>query len=151
MDEYFKYIKSLEKEVDEFETQKLDLLNEYDLLLQECVSNDIMCKILRSLNDIDQYSEFSCTYLDKTKECQLQVATGLADHRIGSSPNSQFKWQPDWQFTELAVHRIRSSSGNRICSSLNLQFKWKPDWQFTELAIQVATGLAVHRISSSPN
>ncbi|GKF60566.1 hypothetical protein Tco_0177352, partial [Tanacetum coccineum] len=40
-----KYVESLEKEIDELESNKAELSNMYDLLLQECVSNDIMCFI----------------------------------------------------------------------------------------------------------
>ncbi|GJR49774.1 putative reverse transcriptase domain-containing protein [Tanacetum coccineum] len=37
-----KYVESLEKEIDELESDKAELSNMYDLLLQECVSNDVM-------------------------------------------------------------------------------------------------------------
>ncbi|GJY23524.1 retrovirus-related pol polyprotein from transposon TNT 1-94 [Tanacetum coccineum] len=36
-----KYVKSLEKEIDELETNKAEFSNMYDMLLQECVSNDL--------------------------------------------------------------------------------------------------------------
>ncbi|GKF75561.1 hypothetical protein Tco_0225005 [Tanacetum coccineum] len=38
-----KYVESLEKEVDELESDKAEFLNMYDMLLQEYVSNDVMC------------------------------------------------------------------------------------------------------------
>ncbi|GJW45688.1 retrovirus-related pol polyprotein from transposon TNT 1-94 [Tanacetum coccineum] len=37
-----KYIESLEKEIDELESDKAEFSNMYDLLLQECVSQDVM-------------------------------------------------------------------------------------------------------------
>ncbi|GJV53268.1 retrovirus-related pol polyprotein from transposon TNT 1-94 [Tanacetum coccineum] len=44
--------------------------NEYDLLLQEFVSKDIMCSVLHSLADIDEQTELQCLYLEKIKECE---------------------------------------------------------------------------------
>ncbi|GJS53731.1 hypothetical protein Tco_0627093 [Tanacetum coccineum] len=36
-------VKSLEKEIDELESEKADFSNIYDLLLEECVSKDVTC------------------------------------------------------------------------------------------------------------
>ncbi|GJR17088.1 retrovirus-related pol polyprotein from transposon TNT 1-94 [Tanacetum coccineum] len=41
MHEDYEYVKSLEKEVDELESEKADFSNIYDLLLEECVSKDL--------------------------------------------------------------------------------------------------------------
>nr|GEV32207.1 hypothetical protein [Tanacetum cinerariifolium] len=38
-----KYVESLEKEVDELESNKAEFSNMYDMILQESVSNDVMC------------------------------------------------------------------------------------------------------------
>ncbi|GJS99043.1 hypothetical protein Tco_0820213 [Tanacetum coccineum] len=38
-----KYVESLENEIDELESDKVEFSNMYDMLLQECVSNDVMC------------------------------------------------------------------------------------------------------------
>ncbi|GJY48949.1 hypothetical protein Tco_0438905 [Tanacetum coccineum] len=59
------YVQSLEKEVDELESEKAEFSKEYDLLLQECVSKDIMCSILQYLVDIDEQTELQCLYLEK--------------------------------------------------------------------------------------
>ncbi|GJZ90887.1 hypothetical protein Tco_0662814 [Tanacetum coccineum] len=48
-----KYVESLEKEVDKLESDKVEFSNMYDMLLQECVSNDVMCSYLHSLSDLD--------------------------------------------------------------------------------------------------
>ncbi|GJT27921.1 hypothetical protein Tco_0908196 [Tanacetum coccineum] len=68
-----KYVESLEKEIDELKSDKADFLNMYDLLLQECVSNDVMCSYLHSLSDIDDHTELQCLYLHKVKECDYLV------------------------------------------------------------------------------
>ncbi|GJY21841.1 hypothetical protein Tco_0394407 [Tanacetum coccineum] len=67
-----KYIESLEKEIDELESNKADFSNMYDLLLQECVSKDVMCSYLHSLSDLDAHTELQCLYLNKVKECECK-------------------------------------------------------------------------------
>ncbi|GJW25778.1 retrovirus-related pol polyprotein from transposon TNT 1-94 [Tanacetum coccineum] len=43
--------------------------NMYDMLLQECVSNDVMCSYLHSLSNLDAHTKLQCLYLHKVKEC----------------------------------------------------------------------------------
>ncbi|GJV45884.1 hypothetical protein Tco_1430420 [Tanacetum coccineum] len=64
------YVESLEKEIDELESNKAEFSNMYDILLQECVSNDIMCSYLHSLSDLDAHAELQCLYVHKVKECE---------------------------------------------------------------------------------
>ncbi|GJV43431.1 hypothetical protein Tco_1427967 [Tanacetum coccineum] len=45
-----KYVESLEKEIDELESDKVEFSNMYDIILQEYVSNDVMCSYLHSLS-----------------------------------------------------------------------------------------------------
>nr|GEV05278.1 hypothetical protein [Tanacetum cinerariifolium] len=42
----------------------------YDILLQECMSNDVTCSYLHSLSDLDAHSELQCLYIHKGKECK---------------------------------------------------------------------------------
>ncbi|GKB99520.1 retrovirus-related pol polyprotein from transposon TNT 1-94 [Tanacetum coccineum] len=65
-----KYVESLEKEISELESDKAEFSNMYDMLLQEYVSNDVMCSYLHSLSDLDAHSELQCLYLHKVKECE---------------------------------------------------------------------------------
>ncbi|GJW61388.1 hypothetical protein Tco_0110723 [Tanacetum coccineum] len=58
------------KFVHELESDKADFSNMYDLLLQECVSQDVMCSYLHSLSDLDAHTELQCLYLHKVKECE---------------------------------------------------------------------------------
>ncbi|GJS50405.1 retrovirus-related pol polyprotein from transposon TNT 1-94 [Tanacetum coccineum] len=62
-----KYVESLEKEFDELKYDKAQFSNIYDMLLQECVSNDVMCSYLHSLSDLDAHTELQCLYLHKVK------------------------------------------------------------------------------------
>ncbi|GJU29261.1 hypothetical protein Tco_1172850 [Tanacetum coccineum] len=64
MFEDLEYVQSLENEVDELESEKANFSNEYDLLLLECVSNDIMCAIICSFDNLDEYSKMACNYLE---------------------------------------------------------------------------------------
>ncbi|GJS08372.1 retrovirus-related pol polyprotein from transposon TNT 1-94 [Tanacetum coccineum] len=70
MHEDYEYVKSLEQEVDELESEKADFSNIYDLLLKECVSKDVTCSYLHSLSDLNTYAELQCMYLHKVKECE---------------------------------------------------------------------------------
>ncbi|GKD83890.1 hypothetical protein Tco_1350729 [Tanacetum coccineum] len=49
-----KYDESLEDEIDELEYDKAKFSNMYDMLLQECVSKDVMCSYLKSSSDLDE-------------------------------------------------------------------------------------------------
>ncbi|GJS70772.1 hypothetical protein Tco_0703613 [Tanacetum coccineum] len=64
------YVQSLEKELEELQSDKTEFSNEYDLLLQECLSKDILYVALSSMADIDEYSEMACKFLEKVKECE---------------------------------------------------------------------------------
>ncbi|GKD69621.1 hypothetical protein Tco_1323711, partial [Tanacetum coccineum] len=65
-----KYVESLEHEIDKLKSDKAKFSNMYDILLQECVSNDVMCFYLHSLSDLDAHTELQCLYLHKVKECE---------------------------------------------------------------------------------
>nr|GEY42166.1 hypothetical protein [Tanacetum cinerariifolium] len=64
-----KYVESLEKEIDELESDKAEFSNMYDMILQECVSNEVMCTYLLSLFDLYALAKLQCLYLHKVKEC----------------------------------------------------------------------------------
>ncbi|GKA10761.1 retrovirus-related pol polyprotein from transposon TNT 1-94 [Tanacetum coccineum] len=65
-----KYVESLEDELDELESDKAEFSNMYDMLLQECVSKDVMCSYLQSSSDLDEITELQCLYLHKVRECE---------------------------------------------------------------------------------
>nr|GEV30002.1 retrovirus-related Pol polyprotein from transposon TNT 1-94 [Tanacetum cinerariifolium] len=59
------YVEYLEKEIDELEYDKAEFSNMYDMILQECVSKDVMCSYLMSLSYLDALDELQCLYLHK--------------------------------------------------------------------------------------
>ncbi|GJY39895.1 hypothetical protein Tco_0426259, partial [Tanacetum coccineum] len=70
MHEDFEYVKSLKQEIDKLESEKADFSNIYDLLLEECVSKDVICSYLHSLSELDAFTQLQCLYLHKVKECE---------------------------------------------------------------------------------
>nr|GEU96583.1 hypothetical protein [Tanacetum cinerariifolium] len=64
-----KYVESLEKEIDKLESDKAEFLNMYDMILQECVSNEVTCTYFLSLSNLDMLAELQCLYPHKVKEC----------------------------------------------------------------------------------
>ncbi|GJT18703.1 retrovirus-related pol polyprotein from transposon TNT 1-94 [Tanacetum coccineum] len=84
---YLKYVEYLEDEIDELESDKAEFSNMYDMLLQECVSNDIMCSYLQSSSDLDEITELQCLYLHKVRECdclaqKLSEQTEFQQHKL---------------------------------------------------------------------
>nr|GEW12031.1 retrovirus-related Pol polyprotein from transposon TNT 1-94 [Tanacetum cinerariifolium] len=64
-----KYVESLENEINKLESDKAEFSNMYDMILQECVSNEVMCTYFLSLYDLDALAKLQCLYLHKVKEC----------------------------------------------------------------------------------
>ncbi|GJW82134.1 hypothetical protein Tco_0146109 [Tanacetum coccineum] len=102
-----KYVQSIENEVDDLkmeiddlksqlEHEKTDFLKGDDLLMQEFLSRDFCCVILLSLDDIDEYSEMACKYLEKIKEC------GHLEHEL----SKRHKQNHDKSFAQLEKHCI---------------------------------------------
>nr|GEU79771.1 retrovirus-related Pol polyprotein from transposon TNT 1-94 [Tanacetum cinerariifolium] len=63
------YVESLKNEIEKLESDKAEFSNMYDMILQESVSNEVMCTYLLSLSDLDVLAELQCLYLHKVKEC----------------------------------------------------------------------------------
>ncbi|GJR78202.1 retrovirus-related pol polyprotein from transposon TNT 1-94 [Tanacetum coccineum] len=62
MNDDLEYVNSLEKELDELESEKADFSNIYDLLLEECVSKDVTCSYLHSLSDLNANTELQSVF-----------------------------------------------------------------------------------------
>ncbi|GKA22406.1 retrovirus-related pol polyprotein from transposon TNT 1-94 [Tanacetum coccineum] len=98
-----KYVQSLKKEVDELQTDKNKFSKEYNLLLQECVSKDNMCYILRSFKSHDEKTESQCLYLVKIKECEC-LAIELSKRTKNVSKQDYNKLSKS--FSNLGQHLI---------------------------------------------
>nr|GEU39296.1 hypothetical protein [Tanacetum cinerariifolium] len=62
-----KCVESLKKEIDELESDKAEFSNMYDMILQECMYNEVMCTYLLSLSDLDALAELQCYVSIKSK------------------------------------------------------------------------------------
>ncbi|GKD85015.1 hypothetical protein Tco_1356169 [Tanacetum coccineum] len=66
----FAFVHELKKEMHADLKYVESLKNEIDMLLKECVSNDVMCSYLHLLSDLDAHTELQCLYPHKIKECE---------------------------------------------------------------------------------
>ncbi|GJY82654.1 hypothetical protein Tco_0496030 [Tanacetum coccineum] len=98
-----KYVESLENEINELESDKAEFSNMYDMLLQECVSNDVICSYLHSLFDLDAHSELQCLYLHKVKECECLAQKLL---KQTESVNKEVYTELLRSFAKLEKHSI---------------------------------------------
>ncbi|GJX62746.1 hypothetical protein Tco_0295646 [Tanacetum coccineum] len=104
-----KYVESLEKEVDELEYDKAEFSNMYDMLLQECVSNDVMCSYLHSLSDLDAHTELQFLYLHKVKECMYRIDSSTIQTRAPQLPQTYRNTNPRVSTSTGAAHRTNVS------------------------------------------
>nr|GEZ85487.1 retrovirus-related Pol polyprotein from transposon TNT 1-94 [Tanacetum cinerariifolium] len=81
-----KYIESLKKETNELEFDKAEFSDMYDVILQECMSKDVVSSYLQSLSDLDALAELQCMYLHKVKECD-RLAQKLSKQTESVSKN----------------------------------------------------------------
>ncbi|GKA14040.1 hypothetical protein Tco_0693686 [Tanacetum coccineum] len=103
MHEDLKYVESFVKEINDLESDKAEFSNMYDIQLQECVSNDVMCSYLHSLSDLDAHSELQFLYLHKVKECEC-LAQKLSKQTDSVSKEVYTKLLRS--FTKLEKHLI---------------------------------------------
>nr|GEX15159.1 integrase, catalytic region, zinc finger, CCHC-type, peptidase aspartic, catalytic [Tanacetum cinerariifolium] len=107
-----KYVESLEKEIDELESDKAEFSNMYDMILQESVSNDVMCSYLLSLSDLDALAELQCLYLHKVKECDC-LAQKLSNQT--ESVSKEVHTELLQRFAKLEKHLISLEIASQKC------------------------------------
>ncbi|GKB37102.1 hypothetical protein Tco_0882044 [Tanacetum coccineum] len=104
------YVQSLTKEIDELEYDKSDFSNIYDLLLQECISKDVMCSYLHSLSDLNAHTELKCLYRHKIKECECLAEKLSKQTKNGLESVSVWRIQGVGygvlEFLRARIHRI---------------------------------------------
>nr|GFA19596.1 hypothetical protein [Tanacetum cinerariifolium] len=91
-----KNVKSLEKEIDELESEKAEFSDMYDVILQDCVSKDVMCSYLQPLSDSDTLAELQCMILELKKLIEKGKGTSMDTKfdrpSVVRQPNAQ--WIP---------------------------------------------------------
>ncbi|GJT99189.1 hypothetical protein Tco_1094707 [Tanacetum coccineum] len=140
MHEDYEYVKSLEKEVDELESEKADFSNIYDLLLEECVSKDVTCSYLHSLSDLNAYAELQCLYLHKVKECEclaqkLSKQTESVNKEVHNNLLKSFsKLEKHSISLELALQQCKEQmKNNSVCKENKSNVFRKEHEQYHEI------------------
>ncbi|GJT85304.1 hypothetical protein Tco_1067021 [Tanacetum coccineum] len=140
MHEDYEYVKSLEKEVDELESEKADFSNIYDLLLEECVSKDVICSYLHSLSDLNAHTELQCLYLHKVKECEclaikLSKQTESVNKEVHNNLLKSFsKLEKHSISLELALQQCKEQmKNNSVCKETGSNVFRKEREQYHEI------------------
>ncbi|GJW93458.1 hypothetical protein Tco_0173130 [Tanacetum coccineum] len=98
--------------VDKIEYEKSNFSNEFDLLLQECDSKDIMCSYLHSLVDIDEQTKLQSLYLDKIEECKrLKIELSKQTKHVGKQEYNELLIF----FSKLEQHSISLEHALQNC------------------------------------
>ncbi|GJY08219.1 retrovirus-related pol polyprotein from transposon TNT 1-94 [Tanacetum coccineum] len=113
------YVQSLEKEIDELEYDKDDFSNIYDLLLQECILEYVMCSYLHSLSDLDAHSELQCLYLHKSKNVNVLQKSFLNKLKMPKLKSNQMKDKVMLNNSQLKFKKIELEDHHRISSISN--------------------------------
>ncbi|GJV37198.1 hypothetical protein Tco_1409675 [Tanacetum coccineum] len=135
-----KYVESLEKEIDELESDKAEFSNMYDLLLQECVSKDVMCSYLHSLSEIDAHAELQCLYVHKVKECEclaqkLSKQTKTVSKEVYNELSQSFTKLEKYSISlELALQQCKEQMKNdKVCNVTSSNVFQKEREQYHEI------------------
>nr|GEV55052.1 integrase, catalytic region, zinc finger, CCHC-type, peptidase aspartic, catalytic [Tanacetum cinerariifolium] len=118
-----KYVETLKKEIDELESDKAEFSDMYDVILQECVSKDVMCSYLMSLSDLDALDELQCLYLHKVKECdclaqKLSTQTEYVSKKVHTKLLQRFaKLEKHSISLEIALQKCKEQVKNdTVCN-----------------------------------
>ncbi|GJX81780.1 hypothetical protein Tco_0331261 [Tanacetum coccineum] len=119
MNDDLEYVNSLEKELDELESEKADFSNIYDLLLEECVSKDVTCSYLHSL--------YACIYKVKAVYVLAQKLSKQTDllirrliHKTSVSRPQIKVYQVKDKIVQLILFIVDSGCTKHITGNLKL-------------------------------
>ncbi|GJR42090.1 integrase, catalytic region, zinc finger, CCHC-type containing protein [Tanacetum coccineum] len=90
-----KYVESLEKEVDELESDKSEFSNMYDMLLQECVSKDVVKDLMKNVKEKSVETTF-----DKPSVVRQPNALKDSTHQVLGKTGSFFSSLERKSFTQ---------------------------------------------------
>nr|GFB78661.1 hypothetical protein [Tanacetum cinerariifolium] len=87
------------------------------MILQECVSNDVMCSYLLSLSNLDALDELQCLYLHKVKECDC-LAQKLSKQT--ESVSKEVHTELLQHFAKLEKHSVSLELDLQKCKEQNI-------------------------------
>ncbi|GJX04956.1 hypothetical protein Tco_0190872 [Tanacetum coccineum] len=160
MHEDFEYVESLEKEIDELESEKADFSNIYDLLLEECVSKDVICSYLHSLSDLNAHTGLQCLYLHKVKECeclaqklskQLNLSVNKTNVSDGSSKQVTQQNLPQNRKQAEIHSNVLKPGMYRIATSTTQNREAAPFLNVQMTSVHISSGLVLHQMTSDHN
>ncbi|GJS65604.1 retrovirus-related pol polyprotein from transposon TNT 1-94 [Tanacetum coccineum] len=130
MHEDYEYVKSLEKEVNELESEKADFLNIYDLLLEEYMSKDVTCSYLHSLSDLNAYAELQMLCSNNLIKEFVKLENHIESLELALQ---QYTMNDDETGLELREAWKLADSGLRIEVALGIYFCFVRDLQGNDL------------------
>nr|GEY59644.1 retrovirus-related Pol polyprotein from transposon TNT 1-94 [Tanacetum cinerariifolium] len=100
------------KEIDELESDKAEFSNMYDVILQECVSKDVICSYLQSISDLDALAKLQCLYIHKVKECDclsqtLSKQTDSVSKKVHTKLLQRFDSKAQLQDKNIAISELK--------------------------------------------
>ncbi|GJU88222.1 hypothetical protein Tco_1300645 [Tanacetum coccineum] len=117
----------------------------YDILLQECVSNDVMCFYLHSLYDLDAHTELQCMYQHKIKECEclaekLSKQTETVSKEVYNELLRSFAKLENHSISlELALQQCQEQiKNNTVCKEKESTVFLKECEQYFEIQVLIA-------------
>nr|GEV29727.1 integrase, catalytic region, zinc finger, CCHC-type, peptidase aspartic, catalytic [Tanacetum cinerariifolium] len=115
-----KYVESLKKEINKLESDKAKFLDMYDVILQECVSKDVMCSYLQSLSDLDALAELqskkAVSNTNVLKSGMYRIDNMTAHTRASQLPQTVRNTNP-WVFTSTGVNHNTNVSRPQLKSN----------------------------------
>ncbi|GJV19828.1 putative ribonuclease H-like domain-containing protein [Tanacetum coccineum] len=118
----------LEKEIDELKSNKAEFSNMYDILLQEYVSNDVMCSYLHSLSDLDAHTELQCLYVHKVKECEcLAQKLSKQTETVNSRASAQKKDAQSYKTTKIYIPVEKKSDSKNHGRQIPIGQRFSPN------------------------
>ncbi|GJZ22365.1 hypothetical protein Tco_0559404 [Tanacetum coccineum] len=115
-----KYVESLEKEVDELESDKAEFSNMYDMLLQECVSNDVMHDRLKSRTTQNRAPQLPQTYRSTNPRVSTSIrVTHITNVSRPQTRNTQMKDKVVLNINQVKSKKTEVEDHHRIPSISN--------------------------------
>nr|GEW81070.1 hypothetical protein [Tanacetum cinerariifolium] len=109
-----KYVESLKKGIDKLESEKAEFSDMYDVILQDCVSKDVMCSYLQSLSGLDVLEQHSISLEIALQKCKEQVKN---DTVCNEKASNGFQKERE-QYIKIQDLKAKMQDKNRAISEL---------------------------------